>query len=111
MVSMIMCIRKWLASFLLASITFLIVPPEFVHHYFHHFETEDDFFRESGHYIESKHQHCLILKVEIPEYVIISDVLTQTNVSYPKKLIDYYSNPLLVATHRNIDLRGPPQKA
>lgn len=111
MVRMILRIRKWLTLFLLASITFLIVPPEFIHHYFHHFETEDDFFKESGDYIESKHQHCLLLKVEIPEYVIISDVMTQTNVSYPEKQIDYYSNPLLFATHRDVDLRGPPQKA
>lgn len=105
-----LCIRKLLASFLLASITFLIVPPEFVHHYFHHSETEDDFFRDSGNYLEPKHTHCLILKVEIPEYVIISDVMTQSNLLYPKKQIDYYSNPILFATHRDVDLRGPPQK-
>jgi hypothetical protein len=99
--------RTWLARILLVSITFVIVPPEFVHHFFHHNETEDDLFRSQGNYLEPQHQHCLILKVEIPEYVVNAE-------EKPGKAVIYSQAPnihtisLLLTTHRNIDLRGPP---
>lgn len=106
-----MSFRTGLASFLLVSITFLIVPPEFVHHYFHHTDTVDHFFGEEGHFLEPKHLHCLILKVEIPEYVVDQEIRTQTHVSYSEKLAECYVNPLLFVTHRHIKLRGPPHAA
>lgn len=104
-----MSFRTWLVSFLLVSITFLIVPAEFVHHFFHHSETDDVFFSDDGKVLETKHNHCLILKVEIPEYVVSSEVRTQTCVSYPKQLIVDYHNPQLFGVYSDIDPRGPPQ--
>ena len=104
-----MSFRTWLASLLLVSITFLIVPPELVHHYFHHTDTEDHFFGDDGPLLEQKHQHCLILKIEIPEYLVGQEIITHSKVYYSAQLADNYSNPLLFATHRHIELRGPPQ--
>jgi hypothetical protein len=104
-----MSFRNWLVSFLFVSITFLIVPAGFVHHFFHHSETEDSFFAGDGKVLETKHNHCLILKVEIPEYVVSPEVRTQTYICYPKQLIVEYHNPQLVVIHSDIDPRGPPQ--
>jgi hypothetical protein len=100
--------NNWVVSFLLASISFLIVPAEIVHHFFHHSDTEDIFFGEAGHFLEPMHSHCLILKVEIPEYVAYSEIRIIKDAFYQEVGTEEYSNPPLFEEPGSIELRGPP---
>jgi len=100
--------KFFLGAFLLALMTIVIVPVDYIHSLYNHNDTEDTFEFTHSTAIETSHIHCVILKTEFREFYN-NDYQQLVSEEFYLGSIDFiYQNPSLANISSPKEQRGPP---
>lgn len=100
--------RLFLGAFLLAMMTIVIMPVEYVHALYNHHDTEDVFEFGALPALEQSHTHCILLKTEFRD-LYFDQNQPLTSVSFHLGIYYFiYQNPLLSVVNSPKEQRGPP---
>jgi hypothetical protein len=100
--------RPFIVAFLIVAMGFVIVPVQFIHSLYDHTDTIDHLEADGGPSLGNEHHHCLILKIEWSEYLIVSQVAITHDEHVPKTFFFHYINPYLFLHNQHKEQRGPP---
>lgn len=100
--------RLFLGAFLLAMMTIVIVPVEYVHALYNHHDTEDVFESGAASALEQSHTHCILLKTEFRELYFDQNQILASVGFHLGTYYFIYQNPLLPVVNSPKEQRGPP---
>ncbi|MCX6291385.1 MAG: hypothetical protein NT126_06425 [Bacteroidetes bacterium] len=102
-------IRKWIAWFLLAAVSFFVTPTELIHQLTDHDDTFDLIAHsETSTHVEALHQHCDMLQFSVPPMFHEANIFTLHTSVIPVSVSTGTSCDYFYSSSPFLFFRGPP---